>query len=252
MTSDVGALRRGAALLKVLAEAPEPVSASEAARRAGIPRNTALRTLNTLADLGWVTVADAQRRFRLSPEPARLFGRPWEHASLTVAAHPPLRRLAAAVGETVYVAVRDGERSVNVQVVEGRGLLRIAGALGQGFPLHASAPGKIFLAFEPGILERQSRRRLEAVSDATITDAEQLRKEIRRVRQQGYAINREELARGLVGLALPVLDASSHCVAALGVLVPVSVCKVNALVERFHKALSTAATAMSRALGRRE
>jgi DNA-binding IclR family transcriptional regulator len=251
MVDDVGALRRAAALLTTLAEAPEPLGASEAARRSGVARNTAFRTLKTLAAMGWVVAVGDQQRYRLSGEPARLFGSPWQHSGLSVAAHPPLRRLAAAIGETVYVAVRDGQQSVNVQVIEGRGLLRISGALGQGFPLHASAPGKVFLAFEPGLLDQTARRRLAKLSDATIIEPERLRREIRRVRVQGFALNREELARGLVGLAVPILDASVACVAALGILVPVSSCRAAELAERYAEPVLAAASAISRALGRR-
>lgn len=250
MRDEVGGLVRAAALLKALAGADEPLGASEAARLAGTARNTAFRTLRTLLKLGWVTAVGEPPRYRLSPEPARLFGSPWERSSLTLAAHPPLKRLAAATGETVYLAVRDGERSVNVQVIEGRGLLRIAGALGQGFPLHASAPGKVFLAFEPGLLDRQARRPLPRLTPATITTIAALRTEIRRVRESGFALNREELARGLIGLAVPILDADATCVAALGVLVPVASCQLAEATERFRPALTTAAGELGRALGR--
>lgn len=251
MHNEAGALQRAAALLAVLAEAREPLGAAEAGRLAKVARNTAYRSLKTLTAMGWVIAVGEPQRYRLSAEPGRMFGMPWHHSSITEAAHPALRRLATATGETVYLAVRDGERSVNVQVIEGRGLLRVAGALGQGFPLHASAPGKIFLAFEPGLLDRIARRALPRISDATITSADRLRSEIRNVRRQGFALNREELARGLVGLAVPVLDAASACAAALGVLVPVASCRAQDLEQRFAAALTQAAGSISRALGRR-
>lgn len=251
MNDDVRALTRAAALLQALATADEPLGASEAARRASTARNTAFRTLRTLARLGWITAIGEQPRYRISSEPARLFGSPWEKCSLTTAAHAPLKRLATTLGETVYVAVRDGERSVNVQVVEGRGMLRIAGALGQGFPLHASAPGKVFLAFEPGLLDRSVRRPLPRFTRATITTANALRLEIRRIRQQGWAINREELARGLTGIAAPIFDHSAACVAAIGILVPVSTCRVRDLKGTFAAALTTVAADIARSLGYR-
>lgn len=248
MPDDVAALRRAVALLDVLAAADEPLGASEAARRSGVARNTAHRTLKTLEALHWVTV-DERQRYRLSGEPARRFGSPWQGSSLTLAAHPPLRRLAQRLGETVYLAVRDGERSVNVQVLEGQGLLRVAGALGQGFPLHACAPGKVFLAFEPGLLDRILRRRLVRVTPATLTEAPRLRSEVRRIRVDGHAVNREELARGLVGLAVPILGADHTCVAALGVLVPVSTCPAKDLVGRYREDLSRTRSEIERALG---
>jgi DNA-binding IclR family transcriptional regulator len=149
------------------------------------------------------------------------------------------------------MAVRDGNRSVNVQVIEGRGMLRISGALGQGFPLHASAPGKIFLAFEPSLLERVSRHPLPALTRTTITTTTSLRQEIKRIRQQGLALNREELARGLTGIAAPVFDHAATCVAAMGILVPVSTCRAQALTERFGTGLLSATAEISHALGYR-
>lgn len=250
MRDEVGGLLRAAALLRALAGADAPLGASAAARAAGVARNTAFRTLRTLLRLGWVVAVGEPPRYRISAEPARLFGSPWERSSLTLAAHPPLKRLAAATGETVYLSVRDGERAVNVQVIEGRGLLRVHGALGQGFPLHASAPGKVFLAFDPGLLERIARRALATLTPATITDPVELRREIRRVREQGHALNREEIARGLCGVAVPVLGPEATCVAALGVLVPVASCPAAEVASRFLPALHAAATEVARALGR--
>lgn len=251
MSDDVCALVRAAALLQALVEAEDPLGASEAARRAGTARNTAFRTLRTLAQLGWVTAIGEPPRYRISQEPARLFGRPWEHSSLTIAAHPQLKHLGQGIQETVYLAVRDGDRSVNVQVIEGHGMLRISGALGQGFPLHASAPGKVFLAFEPGLLERIIRRPLARRTPTTITTAAGLRQEIRRIRQQGWALNREELARGLVGIAAPIRDHSAACVAAMGILVPVSTCRSAEIHRRFGVVLQEAVAQTARALGYR-
>jgi len=246
MSTDVAALIRAEALLRALAASDVPLGASTVAQLAGVARNTAFRTLRTLSRLGWVESVGTPPRYRAGSRFSATADK-----VLTLAAHPPLRRLAAATGETVYLAVCDGEQSRNVQVIEGRGLLRVSGALGQGFPLHASAPGKVFLAFVPGLCERISARPLSRLTPATITTAEALRLEVRRVRQQGWALNREELARGLSGLAFPILDGESTCIAALGVLVPVAVCPTKSMASRFGQPLISAAEEISRALGRR-
>lgn len=250
MRDEVGSLTRAAALLAALAEADVPLGASAAAQRANVARNTAFRTLRTLRRLGWVSALGEPPRYRPSAGMAHLFGGPWQRCSLTAAAHPPLKRLSAALGETVYLSVRDDDRAVNVQVIEGRGLLRVAGALGQGFPLHACAPGKIFLAFEPGLLDRVVRQRLPALTPSTITGAAALRTEIRRVRKQGWALNREELARGLVGIAVPILDAEARCVGALGVLAPYAAMPPALDTGPCLPTLRTTAGEIERALGR--
>jgi len=248
MPYDVSALRKSIAVLEVLAASDRALGATELARRAGVAKNLAFRICQTLVDVGWIEAVDDAPHYRLTLAPLHLFSRPLEHADLSTAVHEPLRRLRAASGHTAYAAVRDGHRVINVQVLEGGGPLRVAGGVGAAFPLHATAQGKVCLAWDAAAW-RELPTRLHAHTAHTITSKRGLRAEIDGVRADGLAWNREEYAVGLLGCAAPVFDAEGMCVAAIGVFAPLAGAPRDELEAGFGPAVAGAAGQASRALG---
>ncbi|HYE08379.1 MAG TPA: IclR family transcriptional regulator [Planctomycetota bacterium] len=218
MRYEVGALRKSALMLRVLADSEDALGVSELARRAGIAKNMAYRILMTLAELGWVQQEGEGGGFRLTLVPFRLFARPLERATLTTACHQPLRWLGRETGETAYVSVLDGLRAVNVQVIEGGRDIRVSGRVGSAFDLHCTAQGKVLLAAGgDDLLRRVEAAGLTRRTRATITTGKRLAQHLERVRQDGFAINDEEFAPGLVGCAAPIIDTRRAVVAAIGV-----------------------------------
>lgn len=249
MAYDVGALRKSIALLEVLAASDQPLGVTELAARAGVAKNMAFRACQTLVDLGWLAASGEPPRYRLTLVPFHLFAHPLERSQLTTAAHEPLRTLAAASGETAYLAVRDGARAVNVQVVEGAGPIRVAGGVGAAFPLHATAQGKVLLAFDPAA-RRELPPRLSRHSTRTLIARRALETELASVRAQGWAANREEYATGLVGCAAPVRDREDRCVAAIGVFATTTTVDEERLGTELATAVRAAAATIEAALGR--
>ena len=86
--------------------------------------------------------------------------------TLADAAREPLDQLAERTGETVNLAVRDGERALNVLQVDAVHFVGVTDWTGRAAPLHATANGKALLAFG----ERELPRRLAKMTPRTITD----------------------------------------------------------------------------------
>ncbi|MFW5846040.1 MAG: IclR family transcriptional regulator [Planctomycetota bacterium] len=248
MAYDVGALRKSIALLRILAEAPQPLGLTELAQQAGVAKNMVYRACRTLIDHGWVAVEGEPPRYRLTLAPFQLFARPLERTQLTTAVHAPLQDLATRCGETAYCAVRDGDRAVHVQVIDGPGPIRVAGGIGSGFPLHATAQGKVLLAWDPDARATLPRR-LARLTAATITTRAGLEAACAHIRTQGWAANREEFAAGLIGCAAPVLDRSGNCIAALGVFATTATVDEERLQQAIAPAVMAAAGTVSAALG---
>lgn len=244
----VTALAKSIAVLRVLAAAPNALGVTELARQAGVAKNMAFRICQTLASEGWLAVEEGPR-YRLTLAPFHLFAKPLERAQLTTACIGPLQRLAAETGETAYVAVADSGQAVNVQVVEGRGAIRVAGAVGHAFPLHATAQGKVFLAFDAALAVRILAAPLAACTARTLTDPHRLERQLIEVRNLGYAVNREEFARGMVGCAVPVRDRIGTVVAAVGIFALAESLDQAALRRLGTGPVATAAAAISEALG---
>ena len=143
--------------------------------------------------------------------------------SLQVVATPLLEQMTRRTRETTSLNVLIGSEVVNTAVVESPQPIHSAGGLGIPMPLHATAAGKILLAWRSA----QDARHLLPFSlaqytPATITDITLLQEELEKTRQQGYAIAHAELASDLFAVSAPIRDASGSVVGALSITAPLS------------------------------
>jgi IclR family transcriptional regulator, acetate operon repressor len=196
------------ALIEATAERPNGVSVSELARSIEMPRVTAARLVATLIEHRLLHRRADDDRIILGPELVRL-GRLADYgASLIAAAEEPLREILTSVGETVTLAVWRG-RSLEVIYQLDSPHLITTNWLGRSFPLHASSAGKVFLAFvEEDDLERYLDGRLTKLTPKTIASRAALRRELARVRTQGFAESDSESEPDLVEVSVPVFPAS--------------------------------------------
>ncbi len=122
---------------------------------------------------------------------------------VVVAARPVLEAEADAVGETVFLVSARAGRLVVLDKVEGTGFLRAAPRVGTSVPTHATAVGKLFLAFDPEALDPPDGR-LERFTEHTPRSAGALAREVDRARERGFAENREQWIPGLAVVAAPI------------------------------------------------
>jgi DNA-binding IclR family transcriptional regulator len=96
--------------------------------------------------------------------------------------------LAADVGETVNVAILDGERVINISEVRGPAAIAVNNWVGQSTPPHATSSGKVLLAYAPELhLRALLGDRLQQLTDRTLRTVTALERELDRVRAQGWA-----------------------------------------------------------------
>jgi DNA-binding IclR family transcriptional regulator len=136
-------------------------------------------------------------------------------------ARPYLEQLALASRESVNLGIWNRVEAVNIEQVPGPGIIKHLAPLGRRNPAHASATGKVLLAFAPQQeLQEVLDRGLYRLTDRTIVDPAMLIQELARVRRDGYALNNEEMVNELVAFAAPVFDHRGQVVAAVSVSAP--------------------------------
>jgi IclR family acetate operon transcriptional repressor len=199
------------------------VTGSSRCKIFGLPKSTVQRTLVTLAEAGWLR-ANRKDTTRweigarvLAVRPAALQG-----ASLFAAAREPMVRLRDTVNETIHLSVPDAlQCMVVVDRVDCDQTVRTFHGIGDTSPLHATATGHAVLAHLPKAdIDEIVTRGLESYSDSTPTDPAELRAELRRVRTDGYAVNRNQYLPGVCAIAAPVLDGDGSPLAAVAVSLP--------------------------------
>ncbi|MDH3687466.1 MAG: IclR family transcriptional regulator [Myxococcales bacterium] len=202
-------------ILLELQRAGSPLGVTAAARAAGLPKSSAHRLLQGLARRGLVE-QDAQGRYRPGFVLVALGLGALETDPVVGAARPVLEEEAAALGETVFLTAVRGGRIAVLAKTEGTGFLRAAPQVGSTVPTHATAVGKLQLAFAPDELGSMGEPVRERFTARTATSAAELELAAADARRTGWATNREEWIPGLAVVAAPVFR-SGRLVAALAV-----------------------------------
>ena len=206
-------VRKAITLLRATAD-DRNANVSSLARAAGLPRATALRMIQTLEQEGFLLRIPGDDRVLLGPELLRLARGTDEQLLLREASRPIVGELVATLRETVTLSVVAPDGGLDlVSQVDAPAQLRPQSWVGQRFPLHASASGKVLLAtYDDELLERFLSEPLARFTSATITTAEALRAELERVREQRYAVSRDEEEEGLSGIATGICGPADELV----------------------------------------
>ena len=211
----MGGLAKGLAVIRAFTRERAALSLSEIARIAGMPAATARRCLLTLEELGYVTRTG--RDFVLRPKVLELGAAYLESMNIESLTKTHLEELARNTADSAALCVLDGTEIVYIARASVRTLLRLEAHVGSRFPDHATSTGRALLA---GLSTERLQRyfetaKLEALTDRTVTQPAKLRQLIEDCRRSGYSAVEDELAYGVVALAVPVFDQYGRVVAAV-------------------------------------
>ncbi|MCA1780783.1 MAG: IclR family transcriptional regulator [Intrasporangiaceae bacterium] len=199
----VQSVDRALEILEVLADTRGTLGVTEVARAVGLPAGTAHRILVALGQRGWVR-QDPGRRYGVGPAAMRLGDAAYREVAAVSA--PALRAAVEATGETANLAVLEGDQMVYVAQSPSPHTLRIFAEVGRRVPLHSTAVGKVALAgldADRAMALLAGRERV-ARTPHTLTDPEDLDRELGVVREQGFALDDEEQELGVRCVAVPV------------------------------------------------
>jgi DNA-binding IclR family transcriptional regulator len=191
---------------------------SEIARRSGLPLATAHRFVAELE--GWQGLSRrADGRYVIGR-------RLWDigmlaavQADLREVAAPYLQDVHAATGETVHLAIRDDLHTLYVERIVGRNSAQVLSRAGSRLPLHATAVGKVLLAYAGPAVIRSVLLAPSRVTAYTVTEPGRLHRELTEVGRRGFARTAQEMTPGAWSVAVPVGTSSGEVVAALGIVV---------------------------------
>jgi DNA-binding IclR family transcriptional regulator len=131
-----------------------------------------------------------------------------------------LESLASRTSETVHLSVLDETEVLYIDKIDSPQPVRAYSRLGGRAPAYCVATGKALLAYAPDSVVDKLDGKLERHTPRTITKFDELKRELARVREQGYALNRGEWRESVCGLAAPIFSANGRTVAAVGISGP--------------------------------
>ncbi|GAA3804646.1 IclR family transcriptional regulator [Nocardioides panacisoli] len=217
--ANVQSVDRAITILEVLARVGT-AGVTEIAAELGVHKSTAFRLVATLEAHRLVEQAGDRGRYSLGVGLLRLAGATTARLDLVQEARPVCRQLAADTGETVNLTVLAEHSALYLDQVAGSSALQSHNWVGQHIPLHATSNGKVLLCeMEQDRLD-ESLGSLSRFTPTTITRKAELRAELGRVREQGYALAVDELEIGLAAVAAPIRNAHGDIVASISVSGP--------------------------------
>jgi DNA-binding IclR family transcriptional regulator len=216
------ALDKSLAILEVLSQENSPLSIAELSERLGIYPSTIHRILDTLRYWGYVEQDSDTQRYQLGLKVLELGMTKHQGMELVKEAAPYLKELQNQSNETVYLAILDEGEVLYLGREESSQSIRMVSKVGSRVPAHCTALGKILLAY----LDEEERKKilketeLSRFTDNTITDEEEIKKEFRKVKEQGFAQDREEYEKNVCCIAAPIRNHQGRVIAAISISGP--------------------------------
>jgi IclR family acetate operon transcriptional repressor len=231
----LGATTRAFAILDHVAASAKPVDVLDIIASLKLPKATAYRLVDWFVGQGYLAREPGRKRLIVGPRLTNLAFGVLSASMRNDAPHLVLQRLVRALDETCNIGTLLNGEVIYLDRVEAEHWpLRLHYTSGSRVPLHCSAIGKLFLALAPAPRRQRLLQCLELrrFTDATITDKTRLEAELRQVRKEQIAFDREEYLVGVVCAAVPVLGVNGELLAALAIQAPQA--RMNTETVRAH------------------
>ena len=212
----VPAIQRMLDLIEAMATTKHELTITEANRKFNIPKSSVYAILQTLKSRGYVD-KDKEDRYFLTLKLFSLGSTMVDSLDLRGRIYPLLKELTEKAQITGHIAVLDDGYAVYIEKVEVLGAVRLTTWVGKRMHVHSTSIGKALVAhFSDEELEQfVERYGLQRLTDRTITNLRDFKKELARVRANGYSTTSEENESTVRAVAAPILDHTGKTVAAV-------------------------------------
>lgn len=220
------------------------IGITQLASALAINKSTVYRLLNAMQKFELIEQNRETERYRLGLKLHELGARAVESRTLQNEARLHLLEMSRRSGESVSLAVPAAGGVVCLDRIDSaHSIITVRTVVGARFPAHCTAAGKAVLAHLPEsevdvILARDPLTRF---TPFTVTRVSELKQQLHEVRRRGYALDEQELERGLSGLAVPVLSVHGQLIAAVGIAGPTLRFRGRELTQKICMAKETAA-----------
>jgi IclR family acetate operon transcriptional repressor len=206
-------------IIEALAAAGQPMRLTALASQLGEPKAKMHRHLSTLKHLGFVDQDAKTETYRLGLKLVYIGQSAIDQFDLRRLAEPYMSRLRDLTRQTIVLSTpANGDAIINA-VIESPNLVTISVRLGYRLPAHASAQGRLNLAFAPPtVQQRILARKLQAFTPRTMVDVAKLRERLTQIRQQLFDVSMDETLLGISAVAAPILNFDNELVGAIAIV----------------------------------
>ena len=243
-------LNKTFSILEILLQHGSAMNMTEISEKLGLYPSTIHRILDTLKYWGYVEQNPNTQKYQLGLKLLELGMARYHQMDLVREATPYLKELVNQCNETVHLGVLEEGEVLYLAKEESSQTIRMISYVGKRASLHCTALGKILLAYmsEEGRKKILEDRELPRLTENTITDKEELEKELNEVKEQGFALDREENERDVRCIAVPIMNYKGKVIAAISISSPIF--RINKDVQNnLKEALMEISRKISKRLG---
>ena len=253
MIEVVQSVDRALSILEVLSDYSEGLGVTEISDKIGLHKSTVHRLLGTLIYKGYVVQDAESNKYKITLKLFELGNKKVENMDILAASKPYTRELMEKVNEVVHFVIREGNNIVYIDKVEADNTIRMASTIGRRSPLYCTSVGKAILAqLSDEEVERiWNSSKIEKLTEFTITSLEEMKKELEKVRQRGYAIDNEENEPGVRCAGAPVFNRFGKVEGAISISGP-TFRVTEDVVDKFASDVVKYASLISKELGYRK
>lgn len=249
-TYQIRALERGLDILEAFTIGEPELTIGQIGDHTNLPKPTVVRLLSVLSERGYVERVSGAERYRLGVRTLEVGSVFLQSITLEAEARPIMKMLADQTGQTANLGILDKYQVVHIEVVAPDRPLRFWASVGKRENAYVSALGKVLLTGLPDqSREFYLQQPREAITPTTIVLPEDLRAELTRIEEVGFAVDNEESNAGVICIAAPILDGKGRLVAAVSISGAQAEFEADGSMEDFTTQVKRAAHEISERLG---
>ncbi|MGD9567950.1 MAG: IclR family transcriptional regulator [Sedimentibacter sp.] len=220
----VQSVDRTLTILEVLSDYSDGLGITEISERVNLHKSTVYRLLATLIQKEYVVQEVESNKYKITFKLFELGSKKVDKLDLLKSSKNYTKMLMESVNEVVHLIIREENDIVYVDKVEANNTISMASRIGKRNPLYCTATGKAILAFLPEneILKVWRNSKIVKLTENTITDFILFKKELKTVKQNGYAIDNEENEIGVRCIGAPIFNIRGDVAGAISISGPIN------------------------------
>jgi len=213
-------------LLELLSDKEKEIGITEIGKELHMGVSTVHRILTTLKCRNYIVQNRQTSKYMLGAKLFILGYKVQNTKNLIKVVMPFLQRLSTYTNETINFAILEGREVICLYKIESKEMLRAGLDIGTKIPAYSTSLGKVLLAFLPEhefmMLYNDSNEKLTTFTSSTISSVEELRKRLKKIKKQRYAIDEEEFKIGVNCLGVPIINNEGKVIASISISGPKS------------------------------
>ncbi len=197
------------------------IGLSEFVKLSGLSKATVFRHLTALEKSGFIKKEQESKKYQLGYKPMELAYLVKKQTKLRDVVLPYMKKLKEITDETVSLQIEDKGRGICIERIDSSSTLVYLPPIGSREYLHAGASRKVLLSFlHDERIEEIIAEGLPSIVNNTVTEYEQLWREIKDIRKKGYALSEGEHLDGVAAIAAPIRKGNGTVLASLSIVGP--------------------------------